>query len=205
MGNRAASAIKALGSGFPSFAPISSSDSSCKRRRRNAPLRQWQVVCCEERHAPWRLRFMVGCSLSRRVIAMQLTSAFRTKTGPKIQAPSAVYQAFYTESDASAVWRQVLDNGWAVVLGPGSSSATGQPVSQTANRGSRRPLGPSQSLSTIDDRNAEPIVGISGKWYVVTRGLKVGVFPNWYVAPAVYVIRRSFLPQDRSVGLCGQR
>jgi hypothetical protein len=122
----------------------------------------------------------------------------RTKTAHKVKAPNAVYQSFHTESDASTVWRQVLDNGWAVVLGSGSSSATSQPISQIASRGShssRRPLGPSQSLSAIDDRSAEPIVGASGKWYVVTSGLKVGVFPNWYVMQVAHITRHLLHPR----------
>lgn len=102
----------------------------------------------------------------------------------QLQDASGVTQeSFWTRASAERMWKRIIINGWNEVLEPTDPTGHVGVANQPANA-SRRPLGPSQSLSAIEDLHDDglPIHGSSGNWHVVTRGRRPGVYPNWYVA-----------------------
>ncbi|KAF5325982.1 hypothetical protein D9611_000240 [Ephemerocybe angulata] len=92
----------------------------------------------------------------------------------KDDLPDAIYEGFETYAQAREVWDKAVDKGWVKRCNPdaGAKGKKGSP--------SRRPLGASSSCSAIEDaRTTTMNTPPSTEWYVVTRGIKPGVYSTW--------------------------
>ncbi|KAJ2928617.1 hypothetical protein H1R20_g8439, partial [Candolleomyces eurysporus] len=87
----------------------------------------------------------------------------------------ALHQSFDRYADAFEIWDKAERSGWIEVLG-------GLRSSPNPTRVSSRPLGPSVSLSALEDNRRSSNSLSSRTHYVVIRGREPGVYTTWIEA-----------------------